>query len=310
MPNYYDSICLACGEKYHGRGRYFCSQECTKNFQRGKADGKAVEGALNNFDNLFVSDFDPVLDIKCDNLLVCADIHAPYAHVEMIQKLIQIGEIYLKPPRTLVHVGDLVNFDAFSHYDLIDKQATPDKDLVSARLILNLLFQTFETVYLCIGNHDARFLRKLDWFFQAQDLGNIFSSSFKLHVSPYPYCNITSNGTTFHCTHPASYSRVGKVPVDLAVIHRKSVLSFHGHLFSLRAEPSGTDIGYDVGCMTKRNLHTYVRMRETTHPLWMAGFCMIKNGSIFPFTENEKITNWDFWLNELPGKLKGNKLWT
>jgi hypothetical protein len=246
--------------------------------------------------------------VEMETGIVCADFHFPYVDEDMFDKLIKIAQLYLSSPRILVIAGDLVDFSSISTFDVRDKDQNIDSDLNSARLGLNILSRTFDRIYYCMGNHDIRFLRKLEWFMSITEFGQSIFNSEKLVVVPEPYLYIVSNNTKFLVTHPSNYSRIGKVPVDLSAKYRLPVLSFHGHLFHIRSEPSGNDFGYDVGCMTRQDLHSYIHNNVTTHPEWTKGFCMIRNGSIFPFTSNPKLTGWSFWLEELPAKLKGGRL--
>jgi hypothetical protein len=309
MPKIYkDNICISCGETYTGRGAYFCSNDCSISFRRGDADGVVIDKMGEIFQQ-FLPDYEPFMSIEADEAIICADLHMPKVHIDMFKKLIKIADIYMKPPRTIVIAGDLFDFSALSKFDLIDKDENVDRDFNSGRVGLNILAKYFDTIVYAMGNHDIRFMKKLEWFISVDEFAYGLLSSNKLKITPYPCLDVTSGGVDFHVTHPSNYSRVGNVPVSLAAIHRKPVLSFHGHLFHMRTEPSGQDFGYDVGCMTDRTKHLYTKVRETNHPIWTAGFALLRNGSVLPFTDNPKITNWNFWLEELPSKFRNGRLY-
>jgi hypothetical protein len=307
MPRIHDTICIGCGRQYKGRGKYYCSTECAITSRRGETTFESLDNAVALFDR-FLPYYDPILEVKKNSLMVCADLHLPFVNKEIFANLIKVAKLYIPPPRTIIITGDLMDFASISKFDVLDKETDVDNNLISSRLALNILATTFDEIIYTMGNHDIRYMKKLDWFVSVDELAGNLIASKKLKISPYPYIDIVSNGVEYHVTHPNSYSRVGKVPVDLAIIYRKSVLSFHGHLFSIRCEPSGIDIGYDVGCMTQQDYHGYVLHSETNHPRWTLGFCMIRNGTVYPFTMNHKITDWNFWLKELPGFTKKGKL--
>ncbi len=302
MPKKYTSICCSCGKAYEGRGKFFCSTSCAVKFRAGVAN--LDFGTFCNVLESMKPDKPRPLVVNTRRIAICGDFHFPYVDTDMLDKLLQIAKIYIEPPRELVIAGDLVDFTSISHFDITDKRADLNLDLNSARMGLNLLLGVFDKIYYLMGNHDIRYLRKLDWFISESELGQGILNNERLITTRYPYMSVVSNGNEFYIVHPKSYSRVGKVPVDLVAKLRKPVLSFHGHLFHIRTEPSGYDFGYDVGCMTVSSYHNYIHERVTTHPEWTRGFCLIIDGSIFPFTSNPKITNWQFWLEEMPSRHK------
>jgi len=302
--------CLACGKDYTGKGKYYCSVECRVRMGRGEAglgtdDNDSVRKLLESFQPQFESSKSK----RIDELMVCGDFHMPYLDIDFFEKMINVAKIFLRPPRTLLIAGDLIDFESISFWGTENKDSHIDIDIQSSRLILNVMFKTFDEVYLCIGNHEKRLMKKLDWFFTSQMMGDLFTVNEKLHVVPYPYLNVTSGDHVFRCTHPKTYSRIGSATVGLATKYRVTVLGFHGHNFSIRQDPSGQDLGYDVGCMTDAKLHSYIRQNETTHPMWTKGFAVVRNGAFHPFTDNAKMTDWDFWLNDLPSRLKNGRLW-
>ncbi len=310
MPRVYkDNICINCGATYTGRGAYFCSNDCAIVFRKGEASGTVVDRVGEIFQQ-FLPDYEPFMTVEANEVIVCADLHLPKVHIEMFKRLIRIAEIYMKPPRTIIIAGDLFDFSSLSRFDLVDKDENVDRDFTSGRVGLNVLAKYFDTIVYAMGNHDVRFMKKLEWFISVDEYAYGLLSSNKLKITPYPCLDARSGGIDFHISHPSNYSRLGNVPVSLAAIHRKPVLSFHGHLFHIRTEPSGQDFGYDVGCMTDKNQHLYLKMSETSHPVWTAGFALIRHGSILPFTDNDKITNWKFWLEELPNKFKSGKFYS
>jgi len=309
MPKVYkDNICISCGNTYTGRGAYFCSNDCSISFRRGEAEGVTIDRIGDIFQQ-FLPDYEPFMDVEADEAIVCADFHMPKVHIEMFKKLIRVAELYMKPPRTIIIAGDLFDFSSISQFDVVDKDEYIDRDFNSGRVGLNILAKYFDTIIYAMGNHDIRFMKKLEWFISVDEFAYGLLCNDKLKITPYPCLNFKSGDVEFHISHPSNYSRVGNVPVNLAAVHRKSVLSFHGHLFHIRTEPSGNDVGYDVGCMTDKNMHLYTKMRDTTHPKWTAGFAMVRNGSVYPFTDNNKITDWNFWLEELPSRMKNGKLY-
>jgi len=250
--------------------------------------------------------------------VISSDYHLPFVDRDLVSKMIKIARRLRV--RNLLIAGDFLDCETISKYPDAGSGIKLKDEISYSKDFLKILEANFDQIVWFFGNHDNRIIRalnrlhdlvvaerttretaevftgippeRLDAFEFAK---NLFESE-KLTLSRYPYCEIND---TWRITHPKSYSRVPPfVEERLAIKWRKSVLGTHGHLFGIRTEPSGHDIGVQIGCLADPNKIRYLNENETTHPRWTRGFAVIRNNAIYFFAANPRLTDWDFWLEK------------
>ena len=230
------------------------------------------------------------------DFIIASDWHVPYFSAALTERLCQIAEAW--KIRQLLIPGDLVSFNAYSRFDKIDRLDAVEKDKDAASALLKILFRTFDTIYWTLGNHDKRVLRMLAYGFDLADFGRILTKEAaagqRLICSGHGYSVVNK---TWRVTHPKSYSRDGgKVPAKLADKFRMSVIGAHGHHMGIQTSANKADVGIDLGGMFDPTMIDYIMQEDSTHPMWTPGFGVIRNNCYYMFTDNPRLTDWDFWL--------------
>jgi len=291
MPSLKKRVCDHCKREYLGTGTKYCSRKCAR-----EALNQTTYEKLQTLDNLAVK-LDHFFEIEGD-MIVSSDWHLPLIDVDMVMKLIMVAKKFNLKKMALV--GDFINFETIAHWDQENMDIDLRMELESAEELMDLLFDWFDEIYWCFGNHDDRLTRLFNFQLQPTEFGKLISDQIgkKLFISSHPYM-ILNNGTKWRLTHPKNYSILtNRVPTRLADKYRCNVLGAHGHHQGINFDTSGTDLCGDLGCLTDYQKTHYIMFKDTTHPIWNMGFGMIKNGTYYMFSANHNATDWDFWLDK------------
>ncbi len=156
------------------------------------------------------------------------------------------------------------------------------------------LYQAFDVIYWTLGNHDVRMLRALEFGIGLAELAKLVDGTGKMQCSYYRYAIINK---TWRVSHPKSYSRRGgQVPSILADKFKCSVIGAHGHHWGIQPALNNEYVGIDTGGMFDPTRVDYIMLEDSTHPMWTPGFGIIRNNTYYMFTDNPRLTDWDFWL--------------
>ena len=168
------------------------------------------------------------------------------------------------------------------------------KEIECAILLIEKLVDTFDNLYFITGNHEERILKHLSHNMDTKKLMKlIIANNEKIKISNYKYAFI--NDTWMIC-HPKGYSRKrGTIPEKIQLLHECSVIAAHGHHGGIL--PSSNNRHAIVeGCTLQDVEKTeYVKTQMSSHPFWVLGFNIIMNNTVYQFTNNPRITDWDFW---------------
>jgi len=234
--------------------------------------------------------FDKHLRLEGD-WAVCSDIHAPYHDREMIGRLFQVSRKLRIP--NLLCAGDTWDQYVFSRFDPRAEDA--GREIRVLRFLLEDFLIEFERVVLLMGNHEQRLIRKLERRLGIEDMWKLVCPHPGLVISEYPYAII--NGKWW-VTHPSSFSTVTlRVSHRLASKHRMCVIAAHGHHIGWGLDQSGRDVVCDIGAMADPDRVEYVKKKDTIHPMWAQGFCVVKNNHLHLFSKHH--TDWSFWNDVL-----------
>ena len=229
--------------------------------------------------------------------MILPDPHCPTHSVPLLEKYMAIAKRF--KIRQQIIPGDFLMADRFSQFPLKSK-TTFEEEKEIAQALFKWMFGFFDTTYWIMGNHDARFLMKLDGEVKLSALGAIICEKIgtkKLICSDYAYCILTSGGIEWRLNHPFNYSRIGgRNPCRLAEKYRQNVASGHNHLLGFSYDISGTNIGADLGTACDPSRVHYQELTEANNPQWITAFAMIRNGALYQFSLNPQQTDWSFWL--------------
>ena len=176
-----------------------------------------------------------------------------------------------------------------------DQEKNLDDEVKQVKPVIEAL-NFFDINYLIQGNHETRVGRMTDGKIQARHIYQLFGGDIWEKKFRYSQFDKMRIGDKWLLVHPNSYSQVSPaVARRLAEKYHRHVINSHGHLVGMSYDRSGEFLAVDLGGMFDVRKIEYINMKTTTHPVWANGFCMIRNGHFWHFTDT---TDWRFWLEE------------
>jgi len=236
-------------------------------------------------------------------LMIAADIHAPCTDWLMASRLALVARKYLEKPRRLVLAGDMMNWDVYSKYEGLLPLHTLRQEIDAARFAVSLWLATFDHIYLCLGNHDYRWLRALKGAFEADTFAELIKALIgndeRLTVNVYSYLDITCETTgDWRITHTPEYSKIplSKARIMSNMCKDKNLALAHQHHAGVILDESGRFILVDIPALVDADKLAYVQLAATSKPAMKRGFVMLKNG--YPYLFADGLTDWSFWIDE------------
>jgi predicted phosphodiesterase len=233
-------------------------------------EAQALRGALDR----------PIrLDVEAlGGVAVTADWHHPLSDYAFVNQFLDHAKD-LKVS-TMIVAGDWFNLDALSMY--YPKQGIDmTLEVAASKASLEAALQVFDRVVFTKGNHDYRFVKKLDYtldFNQAMrllfaDVGVEFME--RVEISNLDHLYLDSPRGEWFVAHPEEYSRIPlKVPRSLSEIHHINVLSGHAHHTAVGYDKSSKYTCGELGGFFDRESFMYLQA-TTSHPHWAPGYAII-----------------------------------
>jgi predicted phosphodiesterase len=221
------------------------------------------------------NDYNQQINIDCGSAIVIGDSEIPDHDNEIFAMAVETAARL--GVDTLIINGDFIDGSVFSKWaKTVDSGQSFSVELVIAKNTVKEFLKYFRSVYIVSGNHDNRLAIATNgqiW------LGMFMDDIPGLNVSQYSFLNMnTPNGEWLIC-HPRNYS---KIPLstarDIAASKLKHVLVAHNHHLSVGHDRSGKFWVVDGGCCRDPLKTQYKAMTVTTHPEWIPGFVVIRNG--------------------------------
>lgn len=223
--------------------------------------------------------------IEADKAIVIADLHIPYHEPLILAYANALAQA--QGVKRLIVAGDLFDFSQFSRFSRDFEAPDTDGDIIKARGVINLWADVFERIYLTMGNHDKRFAEKVqDEFRPARLLETVCPAHAGKTIfwSPYPYCELTSNGVKWRITHPKSYSMIpARAAIWLAEKYDVNVIAGHCHVEGMGYTKNGKYIGAGVGSACDCEKIPWLMKQDSRHPVWTVGLALVRNGSLTLF---------------------------
>lgn len=238
-----------------------------------------------------------VWQVSADKVLVCSDLHVPYHSADMIDRLCKVAS--REDVTTLCIAGDLFDFDAISAWPSVYPSVSLDEELTAVGIVLETLGDVFSTIYVLMGNHDQRFMRRLQSYMRLEDLIAVArhrahdyraSSSAKFCATDCQYMDFVFAHTTWRVGHFSKVSRKqGEVARQLANKYRMNVAGGHDHMQGFASSDDGKFMGVSIGCMVDmrngRSPFWYAESKLHDMPAMQQGFLLLREG--VPFLYNE-----------------------
>lgn len=183
--------------------------------------------------------------------LIIPDTHAPYNHKDAIKFLKEVYNKY-KCNDTVIHIGDIFDFHAISHYSKELDAPTAKDEYAKALQFSKELCRTFPKGVLILGNHDCRVKSQLKEIGvpteMVKDYKDLLGLSKGWKVEPL--CHIIKEFDVL-CEHGNnSTGAIGAL--STAIFKRTSFVQGHAHsaagvLYS--ANHKSLIFGLNVGCL-------------------------------------------------------------
>ena len=211
---------------------------------------------------------------------VTADWHHPLADYDLVNSFIEHARD-VGATNWLLVAGDWFNIDALSAFDSKQDEASLQQELYGSTCTMERLLETFDTVYLSWGNHDARVHKALGYkvpFATAMrmmfhELDSDLMARIKL--SNLDNVIVDTPRGEYMVAHPKAYTQVPLTGARrLASKELKHVITGHSHHTAIGHDPSGPFTVAEIGGFFDATKTAYLQ-RTTNFPKWQNGYGFI-----------------------------------
>lgn len=235
--------------------------------------------------------FTDSLRIYSHALTIAADPHMPLIHVKMADRMIDMSIKF--GCKTIVIPGDLFDQPMFSKYEHKDKTNEFEIEATATEQFVLKLCELFEDVIILPGNHDLRILKMLNYKWDFVSFVKKLIRHEKLIISNYPKLIVNDE---WRIIHPKNYSTIRtRVPARKSLLEEQSIISCHGHHAGIAPSDNNKHVVVEACVLCDTRKVAYLAENETLYPKWVEGFNIIYNNTIYQFTDNPMMTDWDFW---------------
>lgn len=215
-------------------------------------------------------------------VLVLGDAHVPYHDIDLLAEALEVARV--NRVEAIVWLGDLMDMPTFSSWGTDDLTTLFRRELEQVRGIIQLASEVVGRQYWSSGNHEVRFMRKVENQLGMEELalmaglGEMLSDG-RLVMSDNPTLDW---GDDWMLTHPASYGgQPLVVPGRVADRYQRNVVSAHAHHWAQGRSPSGRFQVIESGGLFKPELIKYVSHRITEHRAWTQGYVLLDTDRAF-----------------------------
>lgn len=227
------------------------------------------------------------LRIVGDAVVTC-DWHIPLHDPALVNNMISCAE--LLDFRKLIIAGDYWHMENFGSFLPMQPEASIEVERYDGNLIMKTLLETFEDIYLSLGNHDFRLVKKLGFRRSFEECMRWMLSSLsedewkRIHITDLDYMEYYPRGTgnlgqpEWRICHPKNFSTTPlTVGRKLAQKYNTNVFTAHSHHFAMGASPNGRDIVIEGGGFFNKNRTEYIQQTSNHHE-WVPGYTIFIDG--------------------------------
>lgn len=227
--------------------------------------------------------FDNPPTLNTDDVLVLADIHAPFHDADWMAQVVSLAQA--AGVKQCIVAGDLVDFQALSGFAPMilaadDGPLVVDDEIGAAGELVSALLTAFDGVTILLGNHEERLARRLGQL-SVRLFQRLFGTEGKRAVvSEYHYAKvIDSRGEVWRVTHPRNASMIPvRVAARLTEKYEMNVIAAHGHDWG---ETTGASGRYAAACGMAGDPARidYADIADSVRPLMQQGAWMLLRGA-------------------------------
>lgn len=211
---------------------------------------------------------------------VTADWHHPLTNYGLVNEFIDHARD-ISATNWLVVAGDWFNVDALSAFDFKQAEAELARELYGSTETMDRLLDTFDSVVLSWGNHDARvhkalgykipFAKTMRMMFEDLDSEKLQRISF----TNLDHVYIDSPRGPYYIGHPKAYSSIPLTNARrLASKMHAHVITGHSHHTAIGHDVSGRFVCAEIGGFFAAEKTQYLQ-RTTAYPVWQNGWGFI-----------------------------------
>jgi hypothetical protein len=225
--------------------------------------------------------------VHTGDVMITADWHIPLYDPCYVNEMIRTARA--EELSSLIIGGDFFNFDALSQYDPKQLDAGLERELDEGLNVMNVLLETFDTIYYVWGNHDARMHKALGFSLQFKEaMKLVFGSLGEEALERMVFTNLDhmwvedgeEGSTPWYICHPRSYNSVPLTSArKLASKVNANVITNHSHHCAVGFGVDGQKIVAEGGGLFDKNKTAYLQ-RSTTYPTWVQGYSWLKDGKL------------------------------
>lgn len=243
--------------------------------------------------------------LTADDIIITSDWHWPYTDPIMLLRVLAVG--MRTGIRKLAIVGDTSNFDEYSKWPILVRDAAPSltiqlKGLFS--VIKRLAVWFTDGIFISSGNHDERMQISTNGNMSLGDLFGFASSNAKysLHRTMW----LKTRRALYALIHPQAYKAVSMslaqemvtkmVPPEPFQNQKFGAFVAHTHVGSIGFTKDGLHEAVGLPAMLDEQYIAYKKRGAANAVGWNKGFVVVKNSYIYMMYE--KHTDWHMWLGD------------
>lgn len=227
----------------------------------------------------------PLVDGGGRPIAIAADFHVPLFRVDYVNEALD----YWADARakTLVIAGDYWNMDSLSTFEYKQGSASLEREWEVGSYVITKLLDSFDTIYLTYGNHDARVVKALQYRLTfAEGMRLMFGevpdeARRKLVFTNLDHIFIDTPRGVYRACHPKDYSATPGVNArHLAAKYHQHILCGHSHHSAIVPDVSGKYLCAEIGGFFDVEKTNYLK-RTTKHATWTNGYGLIDESGRF-----------------------------
>ncbi|GCE45157.1 calcineurin-like phosphoesterase family protein [Thermosporothrix hazakensis] len=235
-------------------------------------------------------DYSKRFRLHAKNVLVAADAHLPYVHKDLLAMFREA--VTILQPEAVIWLGDLMDMHKFSRWGVTDYTLTWEQE---KEIITGILLQINEDLephggiqVVSSGNHDRRWIRKLDNHEDMEgllcslspEIGELVGENIIIPVDSPTIETIPDDhgGFEWLLTHPAQFKAPFKTPEEIATLNNMNVVSAHAHHFGAIRSKNNRHWIVEAGGLFDHRLFEYVQWNPTGHREMIPGFWWLRSG--------------------------------
>lgn len=226
--------------------------------------------------------------------MIAGDAQLPTTDWDFAALVGAVAHRYLKKPRQLLIVGDLLNMDAFAKYEQEIGLPSFRQEMTAARQLISEWFRTFQRIVFLPGNHERRASKATSAALLMEDLAMLIDQ--RMETSVYDRAIINTPTGQWLAAHGSDYSVNQLTVADmLAQKNRMHIIGHHQHHAAFGWDRFKHNVVIDNGGLFNQWQMAYVQLNTSKKPNMQQGFTMLRGGYPYVFSV-EPFTDWDFWL--------------